>query len=188
MTINNVIMKNLYVLVFLAACVLTVASCSTTTKITIEGEPGTEIYKNFSEKIGTIDNSGQLQINWPDDEYIACMLSKAPGTDMKIPFALNYTHRNMLWYNTAKYTVSTVLIGGTGTTVIGTIVLLAGGPGSIAAVGGIVTLVSIAGLPILFMGYQDAYEYQYKYLSTQKTNADLVFKTPLFSEPEKSRN
>lgn len=181
-------MRNLYTIAFFTACILSVASCSTTTKITIEGEPGTEIYKNYVEKIGTIDHSGQLQINWPDDEYIGCMLSKAPGSDLKVPFALNYTHRNTILINTAEYTVWTAMFGGAGTAVIGSIVLLAGGPSSIAVAGGIVALVSLAGFPIISIGNQDAYEFHYKYLPYQKINSDMVFTTPVFTEPEKNRN
>lgn len=67
--------------------ILIISSCSTTKKVTITGIPYTDIYTKNLHKIGTIGPDGRAQIVLDAEAYF--YLSKAPGSNMYIPFATN---------------------------------------------------------------------------------------------------
>ena len=67
--------------------ILIVSSCSTTKEVTITGIPYTDIYTKNLHKIGTIGPEGRAQIVLDAEVYF--YLSKAPGSNMYIPFATN---------------------------------------------------------------------------------------------------
>ena len=75
--------------------ILIVSSCSTTKEVTITGIPYTEIYTKNLHKIGTIGPEGRAQIVLDAEAYF--YLSKAPGSNMYIPFATNVNDKYNLF-------------------------------------------------------------------------------------------
>ena len=66
-------------------------SCSTPRTVLIHGVPGTEIYSFKKEKIGIIDASGKFIYTIPGgDLYKPVLFSKAPDSELFVPFALDY--------------------------------------------------------------------------------------------------
>lgn len=68
------------------------AGCTTWQKFTITGEPNTLIALPDKTPIGTISPTGQLPIKICDQNYYAFLLSKAPDSDVYVPFLLDYKH------------------------------------------------------------------------------------------------
>lgn len=146
-------MKNIrfsYSILF-ACMAICLASCKTTTKITVHGKPGEKVYV-----YGTKDNSGALattvesKIKMDDSHlFTAFSFSKAPNdtSGVLIPFALDYKKRDVtiLWI--------TGILG-------------------FYPTGAIWTLIALR------RGTQSAYDKRYKYLSYQRTNSDLTFTYP----------
>lgn len=91
---------------------ISLASCSSTKKITVYGTPGTELYgptnwtkddsntntvmtsSGFYSKVGAIGPSGKTKVALNGDAYIAFLLAKEPNSDMVVPFGLNYSNKN----------------------------------------------------------------------------------------------
>lgn len=144
-------MKNIrfsYSILF-ACMAICLASCTTTTKITVHGKPGEKVYV-----LGTKDNSGALattvesKIKMDDNHsFTAFSFSKAPNdtSGVLIPFALDYKKRDvaMLW-------ISAFLSSPT----------------------------AIWAWIACSWSEQSAYVRRYKYLSYQRTNSDLTFTYP----------
>ena len=87
-------MKNslLYFILFLL--IILVSSCSSYKTISIKGNPGTEIYLPTMEKIGQIENNGKVKIKLYNDYHCPFLVSRNPGTETLIPFALDYKKYN----------------------------------------------------------------------------------------------
>lgn len=68
-------------------------SC-TTQKINIVGKPNTEIYSRSMQKIGTISDTGILKVVLDKDDVNDIFVSRDEGSDIYIPFLLNFTKRN----------------------------------------------------------------------------------------------
>ena len=83
-------MKKLIKHLVVVSCIIStliVSSCSSTKEVTITGIPYTDIYTKNLHKIGTIGPDGTAKIVLDADNYF--YLSKAPGSNMYIPFATN---------------------------------------------------------------------------------------------------
>lgn len=173
---NNIITKILAVVIF----ALAMASCSTSQKVSIYGTPGEKIYTSGKDLIGTIPASGELKIRMDDDDYTCFMLSTKPGEEDYIPFALNYKYAPHYGARFSKHAGLTITCLGVTTAVIGGIVAIVdGGESVIPAVGGGLCAVGAGiGIPGSVRCTQDAYEYKYKYLSSQATNGNFVFTHP----------
>lgn len=83
-------MKKFLKYLVVVSCIIStliVSSCSSTKEVTITGIPHTTIYTKYLHKIGTIGPDGTAKIVLDADNYF--YLSKAPGSNMYIPFATN---------------------------------------------------------------------------------------------------
>lgn len=154
-------MKNLKLILILFASLI-FASCTTYTKVTISGKPNTGIYEAIGESnrpryIGTIANDGYLTVKLSDDHYYAYLLSRAPGTEKYIPFALDYEHAHK--NNEAKHNCTLGFAWG---------FVWAAPIAFQLAIGGMIL-------------EQVAYENEYKYLRYQQTNDDMAFTEPVFT-------
>lgn len=87
-------MKKYIKLICLLGVCAVIVSCKTKQKVTVYGSPGTEIYSRVYTRIGTIPNSGKLNIKLNYDPYASFLLSHNPGSDLYIPFAIDYKYKN----------------------------------------------------------------------------------------------
>jgi len=173
---------------------LLITSCSTSTKTVLRGNPGTEIYQINGKYVGAIPVSGELKLQIPDENYQAFMLSKKPGEETRVPFALNYKNKGHLGAKIAKYSGMTLTGLGTVASCVSAIIFAVDTEDPTApviALGGLGGAVVGAGIGMPASGRleQDAYKYNYKYLPNQSTNDDMILTKPAIryaaSEPEK---
>lgn len=146
-------------------------SCSSSQNITVKGTPGTEIYSPANTKLGVIDSAGELKVSVPNGgRFYHYLLSGKVGEGKLVPFALNYKHSgNCELQNAMIYGGGSIALG---TTASAGLLVEAGGTGAligVMAVGGI-----IGGIG-LYLSNMNNGEYEYRYLSYQKTNEDLAF-------------
>lgn len=143
-------MKNVVRLMAVVFFCSMINSCSTFQNITVFGEPGTEIYTPDLEKVGTIKGDGKGEITLPRDGYYPFMLSGKDGSDMRIPFALDYKNRT--------YKGTRILCG-----VFYTLSITA-------------SPIGLPGLCVISNRLGETQrEWQFEYLSKQSTNQDLRF-------------
>ena len=168
----------------LGACMV-LTSCWTSTKFTVQTEPGTEIMSKDYTLLGVADSRGMAKVKISDDEYSAFLLSHQPNTDTYIPFALDYKSRSVVGTGLqvfAGYWLEgmgcILMIAGTAAIIGGdedVAVPLAGGGAALAFAGmGI-------GMPADSRMDQVAYDHQYKFLKQQRTNQDLSLTKPNFA-------
>ncbi|MBE6181721.1 MAG: LysM peptidoglycan-binding domain-containing protein [Rikenellaceae bacterium] len=80
-------MKKLICMLNIASLFL-VTSCSPYRKVIVKGTPGTVIYKEDGKtQVGTIDSSGATKMKL--SAYYRYYLSKAPDSNLKVPFAVD---------------------------------------------------------------------------------------------------
>lgn len=105
---------------FLLSCA-TLVSCHTTEKFTVHATPGTEIYApyNLSQPIGMVPQSGKLKVELSSDIYCGYMFSREPGSELKVPFGIDYK-------NTSRTGTKAALGAGWALTGVGTAALVAG--------------------------------------------------------------
>lgn len=108
---KNKKMKTFKILLLLVTCML-ISSCSCSMKMTVSGNPGTEIYKPNGEKIATISNDGKANVELECLRYYGFLLSKDPYTGKTMPFALDWERCYRNDYAWALATaVPTILVG-----------------------------------------------------------------------------
>ncbi|MGN1157522.1 MAG: hypothetical protein ACI4TK_15200, partial [Agathobacter sp.] len=172
-------MKKTYISLLLGIFCCILSGCTSSQKLTVKGMPGTTIYTPNMKKVGVVENNGKAKITLPRDGYYAYLLSQRNGSDLLIPFALDYTHKSYAGTFTLKnlmyFTAGLgVLASATGA------IALAGGDediGTAFLVGGIgTTLISAAvGIPVDCRSSQSQYDHKFKYLPWQITNEDMNF-------------
>lgn len=90
-------MKKYHVFIlFLLGLVVTLLSSCHTQTFTVHGQPGTVISYN-GQQLAVIDQSGEAQITAHrtyQGGYQHYYLAQAPGSNVKVPFALDYVDRN----------------------------------------------------------------------------------------------
>ncbi len=164
-------------------------SCETTQKFTITGNPGSEIYTPDGERIATISANGEAKIKVSSDVYYAFMMSKDPGSDQKIPFALDYQKKLYAGSKFLKGAGMTLALAGLSVVFTGVIAIASGADdigGAMAAAGGAAGLFGTSfGVPADFRQKQTDHEHKYAYLKSQKTNEDFTFSVPDYKEPYK---
>ena len=176
-------MKPVYT-IFIICMMLCFASCSTTSKLTIYGQPGTEILTPSKESLATIDNTGKVVIVNPDDDYYAFLLSRKSGTKEFIPFAWDYTKKT--YYGAWVAEGVGIALAGAGCIALlsGSIALLSGAQDvgiPMLGVGGALDLAGIGiGMPANFVTDQTTHQYRYEFISKQETNQDIQFTLPKF--------
>lgn len=152
-------------------------SCSSSQNITVKGTPGTEIYSPANTKLGVIDSAGELKVSVPNGgRFYHYLLSGKVGEGKLVPFALNYKHsgnsklQNAMILGGADIALGGAIIAGIS---VGT---GEGETGDITAMGlgGMAVGALIGGIGQLLSNMNNG-EYEYRYLSYQKTNEDLAF-------------
>lgn len=147
-----------------------IQSCTTYTKFTVYGNPGTEILTPDGTKLATIDNTGRAKIKNNDDVYHAFLLSHQPGSDVNVPFALDYQKKS---YKGWWYTIySAFALFGAGAAASSSDKDL----GGLLMTGGL-SVGMIGGYGLMFSNSLKR-EYHYKYLAAQQTNQDIQFTRP----------
>ncbi len=153
------------------------SSCNVTQKITVVGRPGTTIYDTNDRMLGTVENTGKTTLEISrNDGYYAFLQAQAPGSNILVPFALDYQdcHRQ-LGQDIGTYTGFGLLIM---TSVCGITAAVAGVLGdddisqgfALTAAGGLATGLGLM-LPCLLRAIPDP---DFNYTDTQKTNEDLI--------------
>lgn len=173
--------KTKFILLVLICVIL--SSCSATQKISVSGQPGTEIYtpgKSYNEMnlIGTIGGEGKIKLTLDGDMYYAYLLSKNPASNDYIPFALDYKNVSRAGAGWAEF-------GGIYATSAGVVATAVG----IAVGEGVMTGVGAALLPVGIATWASAsnrnnaidHIYGFKYLSQQSTNEDITFTRPVIT-------
>lgn len=173
--------KHLFILVLI---MIVFSSCSTTEKFQVAGTPSTEIYTPSYQKVGTIGADGKANIELTSDAYYAYLLSKAPGTEIYIPFALDYDKKNRVGLQLVEAAGCVMTLGGLVIAITGSCTL-EDGP-ALLAFGGTATVAGIA----MWAGAhkklsQKAYKHKFKYVENQQINDDINFSTTVFSDIEK---
>lgn len=170
--------------ILIVCVVLCLTSCSTTSKFSVYGDPGTEILTPKKTKLATIDNTGKAEIENDDDDYYAFLLTHKPGTNEYIPFALDYKKKNYGGTRAAYVAGMGVTGAGTVLALSGTIAMLAGstevGAPLFVSGAGLVGAGTGFGIPANFRADQTNHKYNFKYLSEQKTNLDIQLTLPKF--------
>lgn len=171
----------LYVIVATIVCA-TIYSCSTYQKIRIIGEPGTEIYTPDKEKIATIESNGKTVINLSRDTYYAFLMAGSKDSDLRIPFALDYSNRSFIGARMLYVAELGLGFACSGALVIGTIPILcdsedeSGFGKDMYTLGGIGALAGgLSGMVTSSRLQETQRQWQFEYLSRQSTNQDLRF-------------
>lgn len=160
-------------------------SCSTSSKISFKGKPGTEIYTPDGKQcLGAIPVNGELKTTVPDNGYFGLLIAKNPATKEVIPFAMNTKYAR---HSATKFASGFGMgLAGVGTAgaIIGTIIVcvnsdaiagavMAGGGGALAGVG------ASFGAPASARADQTSYKYCFKYFPMQETNSDIKLTEPI---------
>ncbi|MEE0921154.1 MAG: hypothetical protein U0L47_01515 [Paludibacteraceae bacterium] len=153
------------------------SSCNVTQKITVVGRPGTTIYDTNDRMLGTIENTGKTTLEISrNDGYYAFLQAQAPGSNILVPFALDYQDcRRQLGQNIGTYTGFTLAIIGS---VCGITAAVASAleADDISRGFAFVTLGTVGAgvglmLPCLLRSVPDP---DFNYTDIQKTNEDLI--------------
>lgn len=172
---NNLITK-------ITASVLAAAliGCSSTQKFMVNGNPGTHIYEPYGEHIATIADNGTAQVKIKGKKYHSFLLAQEPGSDLKVPFALDYKNASMAGSGLFLSGLGLMAAGGATAAVMGESTALAIGAGT-ALGGGFVCLIYGA-VKWAMAGPSD----RYRYLKEQHTNNDILFSRPDYTDNTKS--
>lgn len=179
-------MKNIFRLICGLSFIFSLLSCETTEKITVYGQPGTEIYTPDKEKVSLIESNGQAKVVLSSDVCYTYLLSKDANSKMFIPFALDYKNKSYAGTRMAKCLGYGVALCGLSSAIVGA-ALLSTGDGMGMLVGGLSAGVLGLGVavPAAYRLNQTTREWRFAYLDKQQTNADINFTQPVFNEPEK---
>lgn len=96
MKTNNI----LYVLA-LSVLMLLLSACSP--KVTVYGQPGTEIYSQ-DKFLGVIKQDGKVKVKL-DNRYIGILESRRPGTFYNVPFGVNTKNSKHTWSRLFEWTL-----------------------------------------------------------------------------------
>ena len=161
-------MKNSRFLIMVCSSLLLLSSCvSTQQTIEVQGRPGTQIINPAKNVVlGTIPNTGSLQLTLETKEYHHFLEAKAPNSYTSVPFAMDFSE------GSAKmgYTYSTMLTCLGGTAVAEGLLFAALGLGSECI------LLTVGGVPLTIWGALNISKDKplFKYNATQQTNNDLI--------------
>lgn len=181
-------MKKICSLILIMVACLVLSACSSSTSLTVQTEPGTEILTSNYTRLGVADATGKLKLKISDDNYSAFLISHRPNTDTYIPFALDYKKRSTIGAELTKWTGGLIGSAGLFLELVGGIMAIS--EGELDDTG---TAFMLAGLGGGVVGWsaaaaandrlsQTAYDRKYKYLSIQNTNQDLPVSVPDFAK------
>ena len=164
-------MKNKIYIFGLLVSIVLISSCSSLTKVTVYGEPGTEIRTPGNDYLCTIGESGKGTVKLSRDVYYAFLLSKSPNSNECIPFGMDYkNHKKGYVGEGIAYTLVGVSIIGSTVSVVG----LIAGEEVLSGVGLAAAGACVLPLPIFYKAYvyKGDISHSFKY-KTQRTNNDL---------------
>lgn len=156
----------------LVVVAVSMSSCSSVRNVKIVGEPGTLIEVPSQKGTYMIDNTGEVTVPLDRSYYHAYLLSTAPGSNLKVPFALDYKKNNSVYWKS--------FVGYTGL-LTDLIVVICASAGAIKdSQEGSVALAALSYGALSIPYYCDLKwndtRHKYKYFKKHKTNDDL-FKT-----------
>lgn len=167
----------------------TLVSCHTTEKFTVNATPGTEIYApyNLSQPIGMVPQSGKLKVELSSDIYCGYMFSREPGSELKVPFGVDYKNASRAGTKASFWTGLTLSGVGAGACLVGAIAMAAAGSQddddsttSLAIACGVGGGVALVGLPMILATEQRmkqlAYNYSFSYTKNQYALQDVQLK------------
>lgn len=165
---------------------LLLASCSTQEKLSISAKPGTRLYSpdRPASLFATVPENGKVELRLPSDAYYGYFLAQEPGSDLVVPFGLDYKNTSVSGSQAAKYTGYTVSAIGVGGTLIGAIAMLAANSNEdedntslfglvTGASAGVAGVGAAVGMTAGARSEQLSYEYAFTYLSGQKAIQDV---------------
>ena len=166
-------------IIYTILIILSISSCSTYTTLMITGEPGTEIADGNKKHLGSIDQTGELEIKIENDTYYPYLLSKSPNSNLYVPFALEFKENTIRYYlETASLGLGAGLaLGGLTTILCGAIDVGISGDTEVFSTYGLVGgIMSLGSLAFLFPEaiVNDGVDYCYSYLKEQSTNNDII--------------
>lgn len=160
----------------LGMMMIVLSSCNTTQTFIVHGTPGTVISNKNNVQMAVVDQTGLAKITLDrHDGYQHFLLAQAPGSNVMVPFALDYKdHSRDFQISLCKGTALFFLISGAATSVAG---LIGFGTGD-SAIGVPLTFgglgVMALGIPFSIIGSRDPIEYDYDFQKVQSTNNNLV--------------
>lgn len=167
--------KHIIILSFLFGIFAAVlSSCSTTQTFTVQGIPGTVISKN-NKQMAVIDQTGQAQLTLDrKNGYEHFFLAQTPGSNIQVPFALDYNNNNRNAVENIAMVVSFPMeIAGLGVFAVG-----AASENKSLMLTGLIPLSFSVGIATAYLSRagaaQNDMNFQYDYLETQSTNNDLI--------------
>lgn len=173
-------MKNKIYILSLLVSIIFISACSSTTKITVYGKPGTEIRTPENDYLCTINDTGKGIAELNRDTYYAFLLSKSLNSNEYIPFGLDYSNHNKgRFLEGITYgIIAPLTMIGSGTALIGSLVALLSGDDEILTIGliggglGLGAALSGMSLESWYTGNPDLY-HGYEYKKQQSTNNDF---------------
>ncbi len=89
-------MKTICNMIYGVLILFCMASCgpAKTLTVTVNGTPGTTIADPDQKQLAVIDDSGQAVVEVNPYKYYAFLWSKAPGSNVYVPFALDFKNNN----------------------------------------------------------------------------------------------
>lgn len=152
-------------------------SCSSTQTFMVQGVPGTVICSPTNQRLGVLDNMGQAQIKTKrKDGYYHYLQAQVPGSNLQVPFALDYkNHSRAAQRGAFAFGEYTLLVGSIGCSIGSIACLIAGEKGPIigvllgGALGG-----ALGGLALSAGNPKDIINRDYDYMKRQTTNSDIL--------------
>lgn len=178
-------MKRIIWSLFALILIMNLTSCSTTEKIIVYGQEGTEIYTPTQEKLGIINNNGSANITLSSDACYTYLLAKNNNSELYVPFALDYKNKS---YVGSKMLLGTeyVLFTTSLITTIAAAIAAGEDDAPLAAVGFVAIPTAFGGMATSARLNQTTRRWNFSYLDKQQTNSDICFTQPVYSEPEKT--
>lgn len=175
-----------YIFLLFALTMMVLSSCITSRTFTVNAKPGTEIFysqKDGGGKLAEADNTGKAKVSISDEFYCSFLFSKEPGSDLYVPFAIDYQQNNYTLAKFGKYASMVSAFAGAGCFVVGIGGATLEGDPSMAGIGLIGAAFCLGGCIAgkLIDGdylHQTAQLYSYRYLDHQTTNQDFTFTKP----------
>lgn len=173
-------MKHLvYISILLVMAIFSLSSCSSKQTLIVQGQPGTVISSPQQQQLAIIDYDGKAKVTLKRSEgYTPFLLSQAPGSNLLVPFAVDYKNRSTAIAKGAMWVGTTVALIGAVVGISGA-AMTSGKSKSSKDTG---TSVALAGLGVMaagtgvMLGCLPAVSapQDFKYLTDQQTNNDLL--------------
>lgn len=189
---SKIFSKPQFVLIAVVMLIAMLSSCTTSQTIKVEAPIGTSIYTPSYELLATA-KTPITEVKLPSKDYYAFLLANSPNSKDFVPFALDYKHKSYALTKLAAGTGYVLFCAGLGLAFSGGIAAFAegfDGDTGLAGIGlgagaGALALGGALGGTAHARLNQAQQNYQFKYLSHQRTNQDITFTYPEVIEETK---